>query len=45
MTYAALLSLAILQDPFTRLDRDGLLKYLKVSQREDGRYAMHLPLS
>jgi geranylgeranyl transferase type-1 subunit beta len=37
MTYAALLSLAILRDPFTSLDRDGLLKYLKVSQQQDGR--------
>lgn len=37
MTYAALLALAILRDPFTDLDRKGLLQYLKVSQREDGR--------
>lgn len=37
MTYAALLSLAILRDPFTSLDREGLLRYLKLSQQGDGR--------
>ena len=37
MTYAALLSLAILRDPFTELDRQGLLQYLQISQRPDGR--------
>jgi geranylgeranyl transferase type-1 subunit beta len=43
MTYAALLALAILRDPFTALDREGILRYLKLSQREDGRCA-HLPI-
>ncbi|KAG8799652.1 hypothetical protein FRC17_007073, partial [Serendipita sp. 399] len=36
MTYAALLSLAILRDPFDRLDKPGILQYLRTSQREDG---------
>jgi geranylgeranyl transferase type-1 subunit beta len=39
MTYAALVALAILRDPFTALDREGILRYLKLSQREDGRCA------
>lgn len=41
MTYTALLSLAILRDDFTRLDRPGLLKYLKACQRADGRLEVH----
>lgn len=40
MTYAALLSLAILRDPLTQLDREGLRKYLKISQREDGSFKL-----
>lgn len=37
MTYAALLSLAILRDDFARLDRAGLVQFLRACQREDGR--------
>jgi len=37
VTYTALLSLAILRDDFKRLDRAGLLKFLRACQREDGR--------
>lgn len=37
MTYTALLSLAILRDEFSRLDREGLLKFLRACQRDDGR--------
>ena len=38
MTYTALLSLAILRDDFSRLNRSGLIQLLKSSQNEDGRY-------
>lgn len=37
MTYTALLSLAILRDDFTELDRSGIVKFLRACQREDGR--------
>jgi hypothetical protein len=37
MTYTALLSLGILRDDFTKLDRAGLLSFLRACQREDGR--------
>ena len=37
VTYTALISLAILRDDFTRLDRRGLVTFLRSSQREDGR--------
>lgn len=37
MTYTALLSLAILRDDFSRLDRKGLLQFLRACQRKDGR--------
>ena len=37
MTYTALLSLAILRDDFSRLDREGLLQFLRACQRKDGR--------
>jgi geranylgeranyl transferase type-1 subunit beta len=37
MTYTALLSLAILRDDFSKLDREGLLQFLRACQREDGR--------
>lgn len=37
VTYTALLSLAILRDDFTRLDRPGLVKFLGSCQRPDGR--------
>ena len=36
VTYTALLSLAILRDDFKRLDRQGLVTFLRSSQREDG---------
>jgi geranylgeranyl transferase type-1 subunit beta len=39
-TYTALLCLSILRDDFSRLDRPGLTKFLRASQREDGRYAL-----
>uniref|UniRef100_A0A8H7Y401 Prenyltransferase alpha-alpha toroid domain-containing protein n=2 Tax=Psilocybe cubensis TaxID=181762 RepID=A0A8H7Y401_PSICU len=39
MTYTALLSLAILRDDFTRLDRPGLLKFLRACQRGDGSFS------
>ncbi|KAF9483403.1 terpenoid cyclases/Protein prenyltransferase [Pholiota conissans] len=39
MTYTALLSLAILRDDFTKLDRPGLLTFLRACQREDGSFS------
>ena len=42
VTYTALLSLAILRDDFSKLDRPGLLTFLRACQREDGRYALPL---
>lgn len=36
MTYGAILSLAILRDPFTQLDRKELLRFLQTCQKEDG---------
>ena len=36
MTYGAILSLAILRDPFTQLDREELLRFLKTCQQDDG---------
>ncbi|KAG8771599.1 hypothetical protein FRC15_003327, partial [Serendipita sp. 397] len=41
MTYAALLSLAILRDPFTKLDKPGVLEYVRSSQRDDGSFRLH----
>ncbi|KAL0570569.1 geranylgeranyl transferase type-1 subunit beta [Marasmius crinis-equi] len=38
MTYTALLSLAILRDDFSALDRQGLVKFLKACQTEDGSF-------
>ena len=38
VTYTALIALAILRDDFTRLDRQGLVMFLKPSQKEDGRF-------
>lgn len=38
-TYTALLSLSILRDDFSRLDRPGLIKFLRASQREDGSFS------
>lgn len=43
MTYTALLTLAILRDDFSRLDKHGILVLLKSCQREDGRYALRDP--
>lgn len=37
MTYTAILSLAILRDGFSRLDRDGLIQFVKACQCDDGR--------
>ncbi|KAF9568753.1 terpenoid cyclases/Protein prenyltransferase [Agrocybe pediades] len=39
MTYTALLSLAILRDDFSRLDRSGLLEFLRACQRDDGSFS------
>jgi len=38
VTYTALLTLAILRDDFARLDRRGLVTFLRSSQREDGSF-------
>ena len=38
MTYTALLSLAILRDDFSRLDRAGLVNFIRNCQRDDGRW-------
>lgn len=40
VTYTALVSLAILRDDFTRLDRRGLVTFLGSSQQEDGRFVL-----
>ncbi|KIM78421.1 hypothetical protein PILCRDRAFT_793478 [Piloderma croceum F 1598] len=37
-TYTALLSLSILKDDFSRLDRPGLLKFLRACQKDDGSF-------
>ncbi|KAI0049451.1 terpenoid cyclases/Protein prenyltransferase [Auriscalpium vulgare] len=39
MTYCALLSLAILRDDFARLDRPGLLKFIRSCQDIDGSFS------
>jgi geranylgeranyl transferase type-1 subunit beta len=39
MTYTALLSLSILRDDFSRLDRKGLLKFLRSCQNIDGSFS------
>lgn len=39
MTYTALLSLAILRDDFSRLDRPRLISFLKACQNEDGSFS------
>ncbi|KAJ3998832.1 terpenoid cyclases/protein prenyltransferase alpha-alpha toroid [Lentinula boryana] len=39
MTYTALLTLAILRDDFSRLDKEGILSFLKACQREDGSFS------
>ena len=43
MTYTAFLALAILRDDFSKLDRSGIIKFLRSCQREDGRW--HFSLS
>ena len=40
MTYTALITLAILRDDFSRLDRRGLVALLRATQKEDGRYGV-----
>ncbi|KAH8086008.1 terpenoid cyclases/Protein prenyltransferase [Cristinia sonorae] len=39
MTYTALLSLAILRDDFKRLEKKGILKFLRSCQRSDGSFS------
>ncbi|OCH90435.1 terpenoid cyclases/Protein prenyltransferase [Obba rivulosa] len=39
MTYTALLSLAILRDDFSKLDRPGILRFMRACQREDGSFS------
>ncbi|CCL99458.1 uncharacterized protein FIBRA_01476 [Fibroporia radiculosa] len=39
MTYTALMSLAILRDDFSKLDRPGILKFLRSCQRGDGSFS------
>ncbi|KAJ7066578.1 terpenoid cyclases/protein prenyltransferase alpha-alpha toroid, partial [Mycena amicta] len=40
MTYTALLTLAILRDDFTKLDRTGLVKFVRSCQKEDGSFSI-----
>ncbi|KAF8627487.1 hypothetical protein AX17_006298 [Amanita inopinata Kibby_2008] len=39
MTYAAMVSLAILRDDFKRLDRANLINFLRTCQRKDGSFS------
>ncbi|KAJ7599868.1 terpenoid cyclases/protein prenyltransferase alpha-alpha toroid [Mycena floridula] len=39
MTYTALLSLSILRDDFSKLDRSGIVQFLKTCQRPDGSFS------
>jgi len=39
MTYTALLSLSILRDDFSRLDRLGLINFIRACQRDDGSFS------
>ncbi|KAF9533301.1 terpenoid cyclases/protein prenyltransferase alpha-alpha toroid [Crepidotus variabilis] len=39
MTYTALLSLAILRDDFSKLDRKGIIAFLRCCQRQDGSFS------
>lgn len=39
MTYTALLSLAILRDDFSRLNRSGLVSFIRACQRDDGSFS------
>lgn len=38
MTYTSILSLAILRDDLSRLDRKGVIQFVKACQHDDGRY-------
>nr|GAT45676.1 geranylgeranyltransferase type 1 subunit beta [Mycena chlorophos] len=40
MTYTALLTLAILRDDFTELDRAGLVEFVRSCQKEDGSFSI-----
>ncbi|KAJ7623256.1 terpenoid cyclases/protein prenyltransferase alpha-alpha toroid [Roridomyces roridus] len=40
MTYTALLTLAILQDDFSQLNRAGLVKFIRACQRENGSFSI-----
>ncbi|KAJ7334090.1 terpenoid cyclases/protein prenyltransferase alpha-alpha toroid, partial [Mycena albidolilacea] len=40
MTYTALLALAILRDDFSKLDRPGLVKFIRACQRDDGSFSI-----
>ncbi|KAK7012247.1 terpenoid cyclases/Protein prenyltransferase [Favolaschia claudopus] len=40
MTYTALLALAILRDDFSKLDRAGLVKFVRACQRDDGSFSI-----
>ncbi|KAJ6550530.1 terpenoid cyclases/protein prenyltransferase alpha-alpha toroid [Mycena sp. CBHHK59/15] len=40
MTYTALLTLAILRDDFTKLDRPGLIKFIRACQLSDGSFSI-----
>ncbi|KAJ6581449.1 terpenoid cyclases/protein prenyltransferase alpha-alpha toroid [Mycena capillaripes] len=40
MTYTALLTLAILRDDFSNLDRAGLVKFIRACQRDDGSFSI-----
>ncbi|KAJ8520951.1 hypothetical protein ONZ45_g2295 [Pleurotus djamor] len=39
MTYTAMLSLAILRDDFSKLNRQGIVRFLRSCQKEDGSFA------
>ncbi|KZV92530.1 terpenoid cyclases/Protein prenyltransferase [Exidia glandulosa HHB12029] len=41
MTYTALLLLSIFRDPFTHLDRSGLVKFIGSCQQADGSFTVH----
>ncbi|KAF7308815.1 Terpenoid cyclases/Protein prenyltransferase [Mycena kentingensis (nom. inval.)] len=40
MTYTALLTLAILRDDFTKLDRAGLISFVRSCQKDDGSFSI-----
>jgi len=39
MTYTAFIGLAILRDDFSKLDRSGIIRFLRTCQREDGSFS------